>query len=312
MAIPELLQLQQSIEELVDAKITDRFANHPIHVDVQTVSFEQFERSYMAGLDGYEHIDHVFFRKFLRWMEQYYAYHLEEDANVIRAGMTVAHITTGIYTAPDDTEYEGLEPILDELFERISEIDLTSLDGRVTTLEDNYGLINSAISEIQGDISDIEEAMSGYSGSLSAHVNESAIHLTPDGSGIVANGLYLSLSDSYIRGLFSALAPIINTAGVLSLDIDEATLDIVDGKLTVIGGGGGGTSYGLAYDTGTHILSIVAGGGSSDVDLSSLLSGSVDLSNYLKKTGATTQTIQGNIIVTGTITAGGEITGYGS
>jgi hypothetical protein len=150
---------------------------------------------------------------------------------------------------------------------------------------------------------DLTNDMVAAIAAATAHINIENIHLPPDGVSIdQSSDDALEVIPSWIRGLFSADLPLaIDSDGKITIAIDDTTLAIVDGKLTVIGGGGGDSK--LKFDTGTNVLSVDPTGASS-VDLSSLVSGGADLSNFVKKTGESSQTIEGDLLVTG------EIGGY--
>jgi uncharacterized protein (TIGR02145 family) len=115
----------------------------------------------------------------------------------------------------------------------------------------------------------------------------------------------LAVKPSWILALLklaTSLAPLRynDEDGSVYLDIDENTLAIVDGKLTVIGGEGSVTTK-LTFTPETGILAVDPDG-ESEVDLSSLAAGEgVDLSNYLKKTGESSQTVEGDLKVTGEV-----------
>lgn len=310
MADPRLEQLLQDIETLVDAKVTDRLNQRPHLFDTQAVSLSLFERNYMSKHDGNEWINQDFFRSFLRWLELYYAYHLDADTDNILNSIEMSHLAGVLYTPPEGAELTGMTSILDLAFN-----DINTLIGTLASVESDLSGLLSDMSTAQGNISTLQGNYSSLLSAFNTHAGTQNIHLAPDGTSLyLKNVSQIGIVDSYVRGLISGTAPIVVSAGgVISLSIDPATLSVNgSNQLTVIGGGGGGTTEGLSFDTETNVLSIISGGGSSTVDLSSLISGGADLSNYVKKTGETAQTINGNITVTGSITAGGEITAWGA
>lgn len=132
-----------------------------------------------------------------------------------------------------------------------------------------------------------------------AHSQEVDIHLPPDGVTIEDNSGKLSVIASAIIALFSADLPIsIDENGKFTLAIDSDVLQIVDGKLS-IKPQSTPLATKLTYNPTTHILAVDPGGAAS-VDLSTLGGGgAADLSNLVKKTGETSQTIQGNLDITG-------------
>jgi len=146
---------------------------------------------------------------------------------------------------------------------------------------------------------DLTDALVTDIGNAASHIATENIHLPPDGISIQqSDDDALEIIASYIIGLFSATLPLaIDVNGNITLAIDETTLDIVDGKLTVIAVPSGTL---LSFDEGTGVLAVDALG-TETVDLSSLSvpGGTVDLSNCVKKTGEASQTIEGDLIVTG-------------
>ena len=164
-----------------------------------------------------------------------------------------------------------------------------ALAGKITS-EEGKGLS-------ENDLTDELKAL--YDAAV-AHMAITDIHLEPDGVTIEKNGDdKLAVIASAIIALFSADIPIgIDGDGKISLAIDTDTLEIIDGKLSIKPSEIPGASK-LSFDDDTNILSVDPDGAGS-VDLSSLGGGgAVDLSNYVKKTGETSQTIQGNINITG-------------
>ena len=117
-------------------------------------------------------------------------------------------------------------------------------------------------------------------------------------SGVIGN--VLSLISAYLIALFSADSPLaLDNSGKLSLEYDDTQFDVVDGKLTIITPAEAPDAL-LSFDEATSILTVDPLAGDASVDLSSLAPGAgVDLTNFLKKTGASTQTVDGDIIVTG-------------
>jgi uncharacterized protein (TIGR02145 family) len=173
-------------------------------------------------------------------------------------------------------------------------VDITGLQTILDSLvvkEEGKGLSENDLTDDLKEMIDTAES----------HMNIENIHIPPDGISIQqSDDDALEVIPEWIRDLFSADLPLaLDENGKITLAIDETTLDIIDGKLTVIGGGDGGAKLSFVPETG--ILSVDPGGDSS-VDLSSLAAGEgVDLSNYVKKTGELTQTVEGDLKVTGEV-----------
>jgi hypothetical protein len=114
MATP-VQQLMDDIETLVELRLTERLAKLPLQFNTEALSYAQFEAAFMAKHDGEEPVNQGLFRTFLRWLDQFYAYHLNFDADIVRQSIKVSDIISGTYTAPDATTYTGLAPVLTEL-----------------------------------------------------------------------------------------------------------------------------------------------------------------------------------------------------
>jgi hypothetical protein len=188
-----------------------------------------------------------------------------------------------------------------------------SVEG-IYDLKEALGLGIADISELQAALddlvpkeegkglseNDLTDALKSSIDDAVAHMAIENIHLPPDGVTIQQSGDdALEVITAAIIAMFSADLPLeIDEAGNITLAIDEATLDVVEGKLTVIAGPADAK---LSFVEETGILSVDPAGASS-VDLSSLAAGEgVDLSGYVKKTGETSQTVEGDLKVTGEV-----------
>jgi hypothetical protein len=306
-------KLMEDIEVLIDLRLADRFAKLPLAVDTEAVSFAQFELEKMGKYDGNEVIDQGFFRSYLRWMEKYYAYHLSFDVNTVRQNTQISDLITGTYTAPDETTFTGLAPVLTELFDRLNETNsaLAVIDGFYDTLNGEIIGLRSLIDVL--DAARIDSVI---------HTENQALHLIPDEVSILTDVTRFILNDSYVKGLFSAINPIKFSDGIFYLIYDPLVFAVTEeGFLTAADGFGGdkgettpGVTYSISFNTTTSVLTFTPSEGDPiAIDLTSLKTGgSIDMSNYIKKTGETNQAISGNLNVTGKITAGNEVEAFGA
>ena len=202
-------------------------------------------------------------------------------------------ITAGFSTYIDPSLYE------DHIYDLREALHLGILD-----IEDLQTALDALVPKEEGkglSENNLTDALKTVIDNASSHLNVENIHLPPDGISIQqSENDALEVIPDWIRDLFSADLPLaLDANGKITLAIDETTLDIIDGKLTVIAGPEGGAKLSFASETG--VLSVDPEGDSS-VDLSSLAAGEgVDMSNYVKKTGELTQTIEGDLLVTGEV-----------
>jgi hypothetical protein len=210
------------------------------------------------------------------------------------------------YCAYDNDENNVFENIVEEqLIEDIYDLK-EALHLGIVDIEDLQTALDSLVEKETGkglSQNDFTNALKEVVTQAQAHMNIENIHLPPDDISIEQSfNDALSVKASWINQLLSlmSLAPIRfnEEDGSLYLDIDENTLAIINGKLTVIGGEGS-TPTKLTFTPETGILAVDPEG-ESEVDLSSLAAGEgVDLGNFVKKTGESEQIIEGDIRVTG-------------
>jgi hypothetical protein len=261
----------------------------------------------MSKHDGDEVISQGFFREYLRWMEQYYAYHLEQDAGIIRQSVTISDIISGIYSAPDETQYTGLPSVLTGLFNKFGSV-ISYIDEQYLLAHQYTVAVDGSVSSLHGDVDILTAYAEFIRSDVDQHIQHQEYHLIPDELSIITDVTKLKIKDSYVRGLFSASDPItLSGAGVLTLKIDSNTLEIVGGVLKAKTAGS--TTYSLSFNALTSILTFTPSVGNAvEINLESLKTGgSINLDDYVKKTGQTLQTIQGNIAIGGNATAGGTI-----
>jgi hypothetical protein len=296
MATP-VQRLMDDIETLVELRLTERLAKLPLQFNTEALSYAQFEAAFMAKHDGEEPVNQGLFRTFLRWLDQFYAYHLNFDADIVRQSIKVSDIVSGTYTAPDTTSYTGLAPVLTELFTRV---DVT--DGELLALQQSHvGL--SAI--VDGHTLSIN--------TLNAHAASQSLHLIPDEVSILTDVTKLKIQPTYIRSLFSASGPLaISAEGAVSLKIDPYKMEMTaGGELSVKDTVNADTTYTISFNAETSILTLTPSSGlAQTINLESLKTGgTIDMSTYVKKT-APSQTITGELIVTGGIKSATEIEAF--
>lgn len=182
--------------------------------------------------------------------------------------------------------------------------DITDFDSAMSTLLAGYVEVVAGKGLSANDFTDaLKLAYDGVVAAYGLHEADTTIHTPPDETTIKTVGGELVVDAEAVKGLLSGTAPIVKTDGAFSLGINTDQFEIVDNKLQIKAGVlGGGDPILLSFDSGTGILSIGTTG-TETVDLSSLEGGSVDLSNYVKKTGESSQTIAGNLNVTGEMEA---------
>ncbi len=181
--------------------------------------------------------------------------------------------------------------------------DITDFDSAMTTLLADY------VEKVAGkglSANDFTNALkSAYDGVVTAygtHAGTANIHTVPDGTTIKIVDSKLVVDATAVKGLLSGTAPIVKTDGAFSLAINTDQFEIVDNKLQIKAAILSGEGTKLSFNPATNVLSVDAAGAVT-VDLSSLAAGGVDLSNYVKKTGASSQQIAGNLSCTGEMEA---------
>jgi hypothetical protein len=221
-------------------------------------------------------------------------------------GVSLAEVTGDAAWAASTTAayswYDNIPEAIDYIYNLKEALDLGIAD--ISELQAALDALVPAVAGKGLSTNDLTDDLLQNIADAVSHMAIENIHLPPDGVTIQENNDNQSLEviKAAIVEMFAGVLPLsIDEEGNISLAIDDATLAVVDGKLTVIGS----ADTKLAFDPETSMLSINPAG-ATEVDLSSLGGGgSVDLSNYVKKTGATSQTIEGDLITTGDMEAYG-------
>jgi hypothetical protein len=220
---------------------------------------------------------------------------LPDDAGFNQA----THLMEGgmAYNKTDDIWYYRANNTIHELQDSMSfaVADIVGLSTALGLLEPKQ----AGKSLTKNELTDILK--SAYDGAAS-HAALVDIHLEPDTTTIQKSAGKLAVVASAIKAMITGTLPLaVDINGNITLAIDDATLEIVDNKLKVKAVA---VTTKLSFNEGTGELSIDAGGDTT-VDLSSLSvpGGTIDLSNYVQKTGAANQEIQGNLDVTGEVQA---------
>jgi hypothetical protein len=296
MATP-LQQLMDDIEALIELRLTERLAKIPLQYNTEAASYAQFEAAFMAKHDGQEPVNQGLFRTFLRWLDQFYAYRLNFDADIVKQSIRVSDIISGTYTAPDATTYTGLSPVLTELFTRVDIV-----DGELHALEQSQIALTGVVNGHTASI-----------GTLNAHTANQALHLIPDEISILTDATKLKIQPSYVRGLFSASNPVaISAEGAVSLKIDPAKMELTaGGELSVKETASVNTTYTISFNAVTSELTLTPSVGvTQTINLESLKTGgAIDMNDYVKKTAAS-QTITGALIITGGVKSSVEIEAF--
>ena len=180
--------------------------------------------------------------------------------------------------------------------------DITDFDSAMSTLLADYVEAVAGKGLSDNDFTDaLKLAYDGVVTAYGLHEADTTIHTPADETTIKTVGGELVVDADAVKALFSGTAPIVITDGVHTLAVNTDQFEIVDDKLQIKAGVlGGGDPILLSFDSGTGILSIGTTG-TATVDLSSLSGGSIDLTNYVKKTGESSQTIAGALKVTGEV-----------
>lgn len=218
----------------------------------------------------------------------------DQESDLMEGGFAY-NITDNLwYYRGDDTIYELKEAL------GLGVADISDFSSALSTILSDYVLKVAGKALSTNDLTDILKT--AYDGAVS-HAALTTVHIAADGTTIeVTGGNKLGVIASAVKSLFSGTAPIVKTDGAFSLGINTDQFEIVDNKLQIKASILGADGAKLSFNEGTNELSIDAGG-TVTVDLSSLAAGGVDLSNYVKLTGAANQEIQGNLSTTGEMEA---------
>ena len=216
--------------------------------------------------------------------------------HIMEGGFALNKTDNKWYYRCNDTIYELKEAL------SLGVADISDFESALTTILADYVEKETGKGLSANDLTSVlKAAYDGVVSAYAAHAGTADIHTPPDGTTIEISSSKLAVISSAILALFSGTAPIVRTSGAFSLSINTDQFEIVDNKLQIKAGVlGGGDPVLLTFNEGTGELTI-GSSGDTTVDLSSLAGGegSVDLSNYVKKTGESSQTIEGDLKVTG-------------